>query len=386
MYKTGTLTLLFLIVFSSFIYAQRLQGSITDKATGKPVAFATVQVKNAKSALTNENGQFEINVSQLPVNLNITHINYKAVNIEVGTDRSLKITLNPQILTLRDVVVGNPAIAIMQEVRDKAEKTIKDSYYGKAFLRQIAYEGGRPAYMNEIFFDAQWKSFTMAAWHPTQARRLQGKSLISYDNLSYLTFILSGYLGNNHVLKPLTNKVDSLYNLKLAGTYEQNGQEIAKISCIPKYKIKDLTFEGYYYVNTVTNDVLKIEGDIRGVKISGGGPLGFKNKFAVFTAQYKLNENSDNVLDYVVFNTSNMLKVLGIGAKATDLYTTLYMVDNLPVNKTTLKDVNGEVNDADIVKATTYEEDFWKNNQGIKRTDKEQTSIEILEKIPQVKK
>jgi len=34
----------------------------------------------------------------------------------------------------------------------------------------------------------------------------------------------------------------------------------------------------------------------------------------------------------------------------------------------------------------TYNETFWRNNQGVKRTEKEQSAIEILEKTPQVKK
>ncbi|WP_442591081.1 carboxypeptidase-like regulatory domain-containing protein [Pedobacter sp. AW31-3R] len=380
------LFLFFLISTSSFAQ-QRLKGIVKDKTTGLPVPFATIQAKNAKKSLTNENGQFEIEVSGLPASLAISHLNYHALHLKTGSDQSLSITLIPQVLTLKEVSVGNPAIAIMQEVSDKARKTAGESHYGKAFIRQIAYEGERPTYMNEIFFEADWKAYTMSSWHPTQARSLKGKSLISYDNLSYLTFILSGYLGNNHVLKPLTRKVDSLYQLKLLGTYELNGQEIAKINCIPKYKIKhQLSFEGIYYVNTVSNEVLKMEGNIRGVKISGGGPLGFKNKFSTFTAQFKQDEHGDNVLDYVVFNTSNLLKVLGVGAKTTDLYTTLYMVDQLPVNKDNLKEINGKINDQDMVKATVTGEAFWKNNQGIIRTEKEQNAIEILEKIPQVKK
>ena len=81
-----------------------------------------------------------------------------------------------------------------------------------------------------------------------------------------------------------------------------------------------------------------------------------------------------------------MLKIVGIGAKTTDLYSTLYMIEGLPVNKTELRSIQGEIEDSAIAKATIYEEDFWKNNQGIKRTAKEQSSIEILEKTPQVKK
>ena len=390
MIRKTTLTLLLLIAVTSSIYAQhKISGTLSDKTTGSAVAFATVQLKNAKSTLTNENGEFEISCPSLPAIVLISHLNYQSISIQVSTtDQPLKIKLVPQVVTLKDVTVGNPAIAIMQEASNKAYQIKNQSFYGRAFLRQIAYEGEEPTYMNEIFFDAEWKPFSMVKWHPTQARHLQGANKLSYDNMSFITFISSGYLSNNEFTKPMARRVDSLYNFKLVASYQQNGQEIVKINCIPKSgsKPKKLQFHGYYYVNTVTNDVLKIEGDIKGLKLSGWGPLTFKNKMATFSAQYKLNAEGFNVLDYVIFNTSNLFKIAGIKAKTTDVYSTLCMIDEQAGDKSELKSINIQINDSDLARKLSYTDEFWKNNQVIKRTEKEQTAIEILEKIPQVRK
>jgi hypothetical protein len=388
-YRSSNIVLFFLLIFSFTLQAQqKLTGTVVEKDTGAPVAFATIQAKNAKSTLTNGNGEFEIVVAELPARLSISHLNYGDVVTEVSNAAvPLKISLEPKVLTLKEVQVGNPAIAIMQDVSDKAAKNDKKSNYGKAFLRQIAYDDGKPVYLNEIFLDAEWKPYGLIAWHPTQARHLESSRGLSYTNFSYYSFVLSGYLPNTVHKKPLLGRVDSLYTFKLAGTYDQDGQEIAKIICTPKPVLKKgQRFEGTYYVNTVTNDVLKIEGSIRGVTFSGGGPVNIKNLETVFIAQYRINKAGDNVLDYSLLNSTNRMKVLGFGVKDTDLYSTLYMVDEEIKDKSQLKEVSPKIDDTSLVKAITYDGEFWKKNQGIKRTEKEQRAIEILEKIPQVNK
>lgn len=388
MHRSGIVIFFFFLLSSATIYAQqKLTGIVTEKSTGNPIPFATVQVKNAKSTLTNGNGEFEINVAELPAGITISHLNYMSFTVQVtNTNLTLKITLDPKTLTLKEVSVGNPALAIMQEVSDKAWKNNKKSSLGRAFLRQIAYEGESPVYLNEIFMDADWGPYGLTAWHPTQARHLEAMKGLSYTNFSFYSFALSGYLPNSVHTKPLTRGVDSLYTFKLAGTYDQNGQEIAKIICTPKPIIKKgQRFEGTYYVNTVTNDVLKIEGVIKGVVFSGAGPGSVKNLQTVFIAQYRLNKEGDNVLDYSLLNSRNRLKILGFGVKDTDLYSTLYMVDDENIDKSLLKELTPRIDDTNLVKAITYNAEFWRNNQGIKRTEKEQNAIEILEKIPQVK-
>jgi hypothetical protein len=386
MHKTGILTLLFLLVSISLFAQQKLNGTITDQTTGLPVAFATVQAKGAPSVLSNQSGDFEILVPALPATVTISHINFQAITLKsVKAEDMLKISMVQKILNLKEVTVGNPAIAIMQAASDKGMKNAAKAHYGKAFLRQIAYDTDKPVYMNEMFFDAEWKAYGLLKWHPSQARHLAASRGLSYNNFSFYSFVLSGYLTNNFGLKPLLGRVDSLYTFKLAGTFDQGGQEIAKISCTPKSKIKGQRFQGTYYINTVTDEVLKIEGSILGVVFHGGGPISVKNEETVFVAQYRINKNGDNVLDYSLLNTSNKIKLMGFGVQRTDLFSTLYMADDEQVNQELLTAITPEIDDTKTVKAMTFDPAFWKANQGIKRTEREQTAIEYLEKIPQKK-
>jgi len=384
--KTGFIFIFLLLISAGLVSAQlKLTGTVTEKNSGVPIAFATVQIKDLKSTLTNESGEFEIVVPAMPATLTVSHLNYQPAALKVTeTSNSLKIALVPKVLILKEVAVGNPALAIMQAASDKAFKTYDHATYGKAFLRQIAYEGGKPTYMNEIFMNAEWKPYGLLAWHPTEARHLKTANGISYSNTSFFSFVFSGFLANSSHIKPLLIKTGD-YTFKLEGTYAQSGEEIAKIICTPKPKIRGKRFEGVYYINTVTDEVIKIEGVIKGMLFSGMGPISVTNKEAVFIAQFKVNAAGDNVLDYSIFNTRNKLKILGIGAQDTDLFSTLYMVDNEPVNKEELVEVKQTIDDSSVVKAMNFKPDFWKNNQGIKRTEKEQAAIGILENTPQKK-
>lgn len=388
MLRLTVLSLLFFIVFPAYLSAQqKLSGTVVEKATNAPIPFATVQIKDGKSALTNENGEFEFMVKELPVTIGVSHLNYVAAILKVTTaDQPLKFSMEPQVMTLKEVSVTNPAVAIMREVVDKAFKNYQKSYYGKAFLRQIAYDNDQPTYLNEIVFDAEWKSYGLIAWNPLQARHLQGPKGLSYTNSSFYSFILSGYLLNNHHKKPVLKSLDSLYTYRLLGAYEINGQEIAKILCKPRPILKGVCFEGTYYVNTVTHDVLKIEGIIKNLGFKNKGAVRVENALTSLIAQYKLNKNGDNVLDYSVLNSDSRIKVLGIGVSNTHLYSTLYMIDEQEGDKSKLKPVTPDLDDSKLVSSITYNDDYWAQNQGIKKTDKERSAIEILEKIPQVKK
>ena len=72
------------------------------------------------------------------------------------------------------------------------------------------------------------------------------------------------------------------------------------------------------------------------------GPVSIKNKETAFIAQYRLNKQGDNVLDYSVFNTSNRLKMMGLGVQDTDLYSTLYMTDDDTIDQSKLEEVSFE--------------------------------------------
>ena len=77
----------FIIIFillSSSLTAQKISGIVIDKATKKPIPFVSIinDTEN-KATVTNDEGEFEINISKLPVEFKISHVSYKKVSVEI---------------------------------------------------------------------------------------------------------------------------------------------------------------------------------------------------------------------------------------------------------------------------------------------------------------
>ena len=83
----------------------KVTGTVTDE-NSEPVSFATVKIKNAQSGTTTDiNGNFNITVPNDNATLQITYVGYEPYEVTVGSQRNLKIKLNPASDMLKEVVV-----------------------------------------------------------------------------------------------------------------------------------------------------------------------------------------------------------------------------------------------------------------------------------------
>ncbi|QDW25413.1 carboxypeptidase-like regulatory domain-containing protein [Pedobacter sp. KBS0701] len=362
----------------NLLLAQTIKGKITDELSNDGVAYVTVQADAKHKTISNENGEFELAVSSLPCDLTISHISYQPIKIKAN-DIILNLKLKAIVQNLEEVVVGNHALSLMKSAYTKAIKIVDESYYAKAFFRQIAYEADRPVYLNEIFFNADWKNYSLIKWLPTESRYLKNDSHVSYSNLSFSVFALSGYLSNSYYAKPLSSKLDSLYTFKIKSTFKSGDDEIAIISCKLKVKYEKAYFEGDYYLNTETYNVLKIDGTIKNFGLTSKGVLGAKLKEANLISQYSLNSENKSILDFSVLTLKSRMAVLGLGTKNLELYSTLYVMDYSNTYNKDLKQIQNKTNDVKTTQNMVYNADFWRSNPTIKRTAKEEEAIKILE-------
>lgn len=382
-----TILLLAALILPLLSLAQNIiKGKITDDLTGTPIQFVTVMVNEKTKTITNESGDFELNIASLPATILISHVSYEAIKVNKVDEGVLNIKLKPVTVTLKEVVIGDYATMLMKNAFEKGKENKETAYYGKGFLRQIAYEADRPTYLNEMYFNADWRTYGMVKWHPLEARYLRDRATVSYTNFSFFNLAMSGFLANSVHHKGLIAKLDSLYSFKLKGTYQLGDQEIAIISCKPKVKIAKMYFEGDYFINTSTFEVLKLEGTVLNFNLSSSGIMGIKNDGLKLMAQFKIDKNGSNVLDFSTFSVTSRLKVLGIGAKTTTFASTLFMVDYNDVFNKDLEDLNAKTNDITTTKGINFNPNFWNENQTIKRTAKEEQAIKILEAAQQQKK
>lgn len=367
----------FFSLFPGILLAQTIKGKVFDDVSNQGIAYATIQADENHKTISNENGEFELAVKSLSGDLMVSHISYQPVKIKVA-DGIVNIRLKAVVLNLNEVIVGNQALSLMKSAYNKAKPTVDESYYAKAFLRQIAYEADRPTYLNEIFFNADWKSYGLLKWLPTESRYLKNDSHVSYTNLSFSALLLSGYLSNSQYLKPLSAKLDSLYAFKIKSTYKLGNDEIAVINCILKVKSEKPYFEGDYYLNTETYDILKLDGTLKNFGLTSKGTFGVKSKEVNLISQYSLNNQNKSVLDFSVLILKSKMTVLGLGTKNLELYNTLYMMDYKNDYNKDLNVIQKNTNDVKTTQNMVYNADFWKSNPTIKRTIKEEEAIKIL--------
>jgi TonB-linked SusC/RagA family outer membrane protein len=84
----------------------KVSGTITDITTGKPLAGATVKVKGSNiAALTDENGNFTIDVPATGNILEISYVGYETIEAKISKAGLLNITLKPKESIANEVVV-----------------------------------------------------------------------------------------------------------------------------------------------------------------------------------------------------------------------------------------------------------------------------------------
>ncbi|HWI90788.1 MAG TPA: SusC/RagA family TonB-linked outer membrane protein [Flavisolibacter sp.] len=98
----------FLIALSALAYGQvTVTGKVLDKKDNKPIAGATVQVKNASNiaTTTDENGNFSLRVKSSNLTLQVSYVGFANQEIKVGTQSSVTISLEQSDKSMDDVVV-----------------------------------------------------------------------------------------------------------------------------------------------------------------------------------------------------------------------------------------------------------------------------------------
>jgi TonB-linked SusC/RagA family outer membrane protein len=116
LWTKGYITCLSLFLFL-FVHAQDLQlkGSVIEEGTKKPVAGASLQIKNSNKATTSNNdGTFSL-AAKKGDNIIVNYIGYESKTVTVDNDAFLQIEIKASTNQLNDVVVT--ALGVRKEVK-----------------------------------------------------------------------------------------------------------------------------------------------------------------------------------------------------------------------------------------------------------------------------
>ena len=133
MKKTIILSLLIALgcIISNSIYAQiKLKGTVNDKGTKETLIGTNVVIKGTTTGVTTDlDGNFEIEVDQLPVTLQITYVGYGKQDIEV-TDASTPLNISMELTAFagQEVVISASRVSetIMESAASIQKITAKD--------------------------------------------------------------------------------------------------------------------------------------------------------------------------------------------------------------------------------------------------------------------
>ncbi|MEI6697095.1 MAG: DUF5686 and carboxypeptidase regulatory-like domain-containing protein [Bacteroidota bacterium] len=260
-----------LIFFISTAYCQTgIKGHVKD-TKGKPLAFATLYIKELKTGtVANENGYFECAVRPGAYQIDFRCLGYQSVSKQVivqQTYTSIDVRLSDQMIELKIVNIfasaEDPAYSIMR-------KAIAASYYYrmivKAYDADIYIKGSGEIKMPKIVYKlGKSEGIDTVEYYTNESynhiryeypNKYEQKVISARDNSSDSS---SSTMVNRFVnasiyaadfggtVSPLSPSAFSFYRFKLLNTFKDKGAEIHQISVIPRSKGSNV-FSGDIYI------------------------------------------------------------------------------------------------------------------------------------------
>ncbi len=377
------LLLLFLCISLKISAQEKIKGKIINVVTKEPIAFASIATDSTLvGSVSNVNGEFEINYKKLPVKFSVNNYGYQFLDTIYNAKKdSFIIQLKPCKIILQKPVEGIPALNLVRNAVYRAQELTALDYTGLAYTRQIALEAGRPKYLMEALFDANWKNYGILKWKINSGRLVERNPSFSYRNINFYQMIFAGYVQTNLYYTPICARPDSLYNYALTNIYRDKNQEIGVINC----RIKDnlspdkAFFDGNIYIDLQSYDLLKVDGFINNLDISASDNTGLiRSNSMHIMSQYRLDADGYYTLDFANLNMRNMLTYNGAGIKNNEFNSIIYILNTKKIDRQNLVETQLNANST-VFSTSTQKNDFWKKNAIVRRTEREDAAIKILE-------
>jgi len=383
--------ILFLLVSCAVkSYSQTIQGKVIDGVSGEPVPFVSLMIVGTQTtSITNENGDFLIKATSLPVKLKFSHVSYLNSETEVKTiSDNLVVKLKQAAINLSEVTIDPyRGKKLLKSAFEKAAKYKADNHYLKAFYRQLTSVNNNPTKIHEIFYDIKWNVTKTTGWIAKQTRYAESKNQPEFDlsNQSYFTFSSSGYLTQPNSGTFVTEKTLDKYNIEIERYIEQPDQDVAVITCTIKKGGKNQFYSNStFYVGTEDFKIYRVENNILNLPMDLDAGANFKYPPIVKTiATFKNSSAEVNILEsistkmYLSVNTTNRMRSNDLSAIVSSLLS-VYQEDNT-LKDESFQNVRRDTKDKNVVESIKYNADFWRNNPIVKQTSLEDKFSKLME-------
>lgn len=371
-----------------------VRGIVIDKQDGAPVPFANISISGTyKGTSSNEDGEFEINLSKLPSELLVSHLTHEKKLLYVYNElQELEIMLTPSYITLEEVTIKakrnlNSSYKLVQKAYNLLSKSESEIKYGKAFYRQKSQREEKYTEIFELFYDVKYNNNGIKDW-AVQEGRYAFQNDNEYDIFLYnKNFTLLSRLfsiqqpDTENYLFPINTDVKKLFDLELKEIVKFDQRFIAVISYVPKSNVTIPAAKGELYIDIDTYQILKIKGTFTDASLDIIGFNDENSDWDNYQLDYQISfidDYSDQLLmDYIRINHSfeYYFKKEHIGKINSSSLLTFYE-HYVPVkNKKLGGAINFKTSDMKVIDRIGYNANFWMQNPIVMRTPLEEKLI-----------
>lgn len=371
-----------------------VRGRIIDEQDGEPIPFANISISATnKGTSSNEDGEFEINLTKLPSELLVSHLSHEKKLLYVYNElQELEIRLMPSLITLEGITVRgkmnrNSNYKLVQKAFDKLSKSESEIKYGKAFYRQKSKREEKFTEIFELFYDVKYTADGIKDW-AVQEGRYAFQNDNEYDIFLYnKNFTLLSRLfsiqqpDTESYLFPIHTEAKKLFNLELKEIIKFDQRFIAIISFFPKANVTIPAAKGELYIDVDTYQILKVKGTFTDASLDilrfNDPHSNWDNYQLDFQISF-IDDNSGKLLmDFIQINHSfeYYFKKEHIGKIKSSSLLTFYE-HYVPVkNKKLGGSINFSTSDMNVIDRIGYNADFWMQNPIVMRTPLEEKLI-----------
>jgi hypothetical protein len=240
--------MLLLIICSSIFGQIIVHGNVQDAVTGEGLPAANIQIEGTHlGTISNENGDFILNLVGIPATIKISYIGYATQQLKIteSYEKNYLIKLQPIAYQLDPIIISaeDPAIRIMREVikRKKIWRANLKTYRAEAYTRVV--------FENDTSVTSIMESISTSFWHKEKGLRevilskRQTSNIEQNENFAQVSNITNLYDDNiefaGFSLMGVTHP-DALnhYDFKLEGQRKRDDKIVFDISVKPKSKLQ----------------------------------------------------------------------------------------------------------------------------------------------------
>ncbi|WP_179197763.1 carboxypeptidase-like regulatory domain-containing protein [Hymenobacter crusticola] len=381
---------LFLVLLLGLGHTARAQyqvrGVTLDKETNQPLPFVSIAVKGTTlGTASNENGEFSLSLPSLPRTLIVSEISHVRDTVRVtSADKPLQIALASASITLPEVKVASYAFQLADRAYEQMRKNYEQSFYGKAFYRQVTRIDNEPTEIQEMVWNVKSNNARIQGTSIAQGRYAAKQALMSFKDFSFYTKAYGLYdpgVDSTTSLSLLGPNTVKNYYLEIVGILERGEGGIAEISFETRPEVKNYYAKGTIWVDVDTYKVERFRITTPNYSGKSNNPaFKFKDKELQIDMSFQNTADAASPLDHIKTTLNFVIERPGkvrtkMNVSAfTFFYDTSRNPTNIEYDRASL-----DTKDLDEIRSVKYDPEFWANNAVVKRTPVEDEVIKSFE-------